>query len=331
MASMTSTPAPSAGTAGQTLGALGERGLIRAVATLLAPSTGADPDVLVGPGDDAALVRVGGGEVLVSTDVAVEGRHFRRDWSSALDVGHRITAANLADVAAMGGTGRTVVVALSAPPDLPTQWALDLTHGMLAECEPLGARLVGGDVSEADAVSVAMTVLGELPGRAVPRDGARAGDTVAVAGRIGWAAAGLAVLSRGFRSPRVVVDAHRRPEPPYAQGPVAAGAGATAMIDVSDGLLADLGQVARASGVAIDVRTEALDVAEALRAVGAALGADPMAFVLTGGDDHALAATFPADVPLPVGWTPVGEVGAGEGVTVDGTSYDGSDGHRHFG
>jgi len=326
MTAMGSTSAPS----DQTIGGLGEGGLVRAVAALASGPTGSHPDVLIGPGDDAALVRVGGGEVLVSVDVAVEGRHFRRDWSSAADVGHRVAAANLADVAAMGGVARTLVVALSAPADLPAQWAVDLTRGLLAECEPMGARLVGGDVCEADVVSVAVTVLGELPGRVVRRAGARPGDVVAVTGRLGWAAAGLAVLSRGFRSPRVLVEAHRRPEPPYAEGPVAAAAGATAMIDVSDGLLADLAQLAGASDVSIDVRSGSLLVAEPLQAVGAALGTDPLGLVLTGGDDHALAATFPADVALPDGWTGIGAVSAGAGVTVDGATYDGPGGHRHF-
>lgn len=314
----------------ETLADVGERALIAAVSTMLT-TTGADGDVLIGPGDDAALVRVGGGEVLVSTDVAVEGRHFRRDWSTAADVGRRVAAANLSDVAAMGGRARVLVLALSAPADLPVQWALDLTRGVLDECGIVGAQLVGGDVAEADGISAAVTVLGEAPGRVVRRDGARPGEVVAVAGRLGWAAAGLAVLSRGFRSPQVVVQAHRTPQPPYSQGPAAAAAGATALIDVSDGLLADLDQVARASNVAVDVRTQALDVAEPLRAVGAALGADPLTFVLGGGDDHALAGTFPATSVLPDGWTVVGSVGPGAGVTVDGTTYEGMDGHRHFG
>ena len=311
---------------------IGERGLIGAVAAMLdqrSDAAGDDP-VLIGPGDDAALVRVGGGQVLVSTDVAVEGRHFRRDWSSAADVGHRIAAANLADVAAMGGTPQALVLALSAPAHLPAQWVLDLAAGLLDECARVGARLVGGDVAEADAISAAVTVLGEAPGGVVRRDGARAGDVVAVTGRLGWAAAGLAVLSRGFRAPRVVVEAHRRPLPPYEQGPLAAAAGATAMIDVSDGLLADLDQVARASAVAVDVRASALDLADPLRAVGSALGTDPLRFVLGGGDDHALAATFSAQTPLPAGWSAVGSVGHGAGVTVDGVTYEEPTGHRHF-
>ncbi len=312
------------------LASLGEFGLVDAVSALLTRG----PDVLVGPGDDAALVRVGGGadgrEVLVSTDVAVEGRHFRRDWSSAQDVGHRIAAANLSDLAAMGGAATALVVAIAAPGDLPTEWALDLTRGMMDEAATVGASIVGGDVVESDRLTVTVTALGACAGRVVGRGGARAGDVVAVAGRLGWAEAGFAVLSRGFRSPRVVVEAHRRPEPPYAQGEAAAAAGATAMIDVSDGLLADLGHLAVASQVAIDVTAAAFTVAEPLRAVGAALGVDPVELVLRGGDDHALAATFPPDATLPEGWQRVGLVQAGGGVTVDGVPPEGDRGHRHY-
>jgi len=184
---------------------------------------------------------------------------------------------------------------------------------------------------------VSVTALGSLEGRSpVCRSGARPGDLVAVRGRLGWAAAGLAVLQRGFRSPAVVVNAHRVPEPPYAAGPEAANAGATAMIDVSDGLLADLGHVARASKVRIDVRSATLDVPARLADVGAALGADPRHWLLTGGDDHALAATFPRGALLPFGWIRVGTVLAGEGtdppVLVDGRVYEGGPaGWDHFG
>ena len=163
----------------------------------------------------------------------------------------------------------------------------------------------------------------------VVRSGARPGDVLALCGRQGWAAGGMAVLGRGFRSPRVLVEAYRRPEPPYDAGPVAADAGATAMIDVSDGLLADAGHIATASGVAIDVRRDAFELAEPLQAVGAALNADPLQFILGGGDDHALLATFP-DGSVPKGWLVIGTVSDGAGVTVDGEEYEGPTGWTHF-
>jgi thiamine-monophosphate kinase len=177
---------------------------------------------------------------------------------------------------------------------------------------------------------VAVTVLGSVAGDPVLRSGARPGDVLALAGRQGWAAGGLAVLARGFRSPRKLVDAYKRPEPPYAAGAQAAALGATSMIDVSDGLLADVGHIAEASGVAMDVTTASFEIAEPLQAVGAALGADPMRFVLTGGDDHALVATFPEGALLPDGWSRIGAVTDGSGVTVDGAAYEGPTGHTHF-
>jgi thiamine-monophosphate kinase len=155
---------------------------------------------------------------------------------------------------------------------------------------------------------------------------------LALAGRQGWSAGGLAVLGRGFRSPRVLVEAYRRPDPPYDAGPAGADAGATSMIDVSDGLLADAGHLAEASGVAIDVHRAAFEVPEPLVAVGAATNADPLSFILGGGEDHALLATFPDAGVVPDGWQVIGAVSSGEAgvVTVDGTAYDGPTGWTHF-
>jgi thiamine-monophosphate kinase len=267
----------------------------------------------------------------VTTDLLVENRHFRRDWSSADDIGHKAAAQNLADVAAMGAVPTGLVVGLGAPADLPTAWALGFADGLREECDPLGVSVVGGDVVRSDVVVVAMTALGDLRGRApVTRAGARPGDVVAVCGRLGWAEAGFRVLSRGFRSPRVLVEAHRRPAVPYRAGPQAAELGATAMCDVSDGLLADVGHVAQASGVALDIDSGAFDVPAPIRDAAAAIGAKPLDWILTGGDDNALAATFPAGVPLPEPWRVVGRVSAGEGVTVDGEPYEGDPGHAHF-
>jgi thiamine-monophosphate kinase len=173
--------------------------------------------------------------------------------------------------------------------------------------------------------------LGDLQGRQpVTRAGARPADVVAVCGRLGWAEAGFRVLSRGFRSPRVLVEAHRRPTVPYDAGPEAADLGATAMVDVSDGLLADLGHVATASDVCIDVDPGAFELPDPIRDAAAALGAEPLDWILTGGEDNALAGTFPADVTLPDRWRPVGRVSPGEGVTVGGEAFEGAAGHAHF-
>jgi thiamine-monophosphate kinase len=306
---------------------LGEFGLISAIGARLPQGA----HVLVGPGDDAAVLRVPDGRVVVTTDLLVENRHFRRDWSSATDVGHKAAAQNLADVAAMGAVPTALLVGLGAPPDLPAEWVLGLADGLRDECAPLGASVVGGDVVRSEVVVLAMTALGDLEGRLpVTRSGAGVGDVVALCGRLGWAEAGFRILSRGFRSPRVLVEAHRRPSIPYAAGPQAAQLGATAMCDVSDGLLADLGHVAAASDVAVDLDSEAFDVPGPIRNAAAALGAAPLDWILSGGDDNALAATFPAGLALPGPWRIVGSVSAGEGVTVDGAPYEGDPGHAHF-
>jgi thiamine-monophosphate kinase len=314
------------------LGSTGEFGLIAAVTRGLARGE----DVLVGPGDDAAVVAVPDGRLVITTDLLVEGRHFRQDWSSAYDVGRKAAAQNLSDIVAMGARPTSMVVGFGAPADLPTAWALELNQGLVDEAELLEVSIIGGDTVQSDKIVVSVTAFGSLDGRApVLRSGARPGDEVAVVGRLGWAEAGWAVLQRGFRSPRSVVEAHRRPQPPYAEGPRAAIAGASSMCDVSDGLLADLGHIAEASQVVIDVRSRALTVAEPLQAVAAATGADALGFVLTGGEDHALVATFePADVPD--GWTVIGTVAEGNEnvpagtVTVDGAAYKAASGHAHF-
>lgn len=308
-----------------TLDDAGEFGLIDA----LTPLFDQGEQVLVGPGDDAAVLRVRTGHVVVSNDLMVEGRHFRRDWASAEDVGHRAAAQNLSDINAMGGRASSLLIGLAAPGDLPAQWALDFARGFADECAVVGASVVGGDLTRADQLVIAVTVIGTCTVSPVLRSGAQPGDLLALTGRQGWAAGGLAVLGRGFRSPRVLVEAYRRPEPPYDAGQVAAEAGATSMIDISDGLLAEARHLAEASGVAIDVRRDAFDLPEPLHAVAAALNADPLQFVLGGGDDHALLATFP-EGSVPEGWQVVGAVSAGEGVTVDGGTYDGPTGWTHF-
>lgn len=314
---------------GATLGDAGEFGLIEA----LKPIFGQGEHVLVGPGDDAAVLRVRTGHVVVSTDLMVEGRHFRKEWVGAEDVGHRAAAQNLSDINAMGGRATSLTVGLAAPAELPAQWALDFARGFAEEAALVGASVVGGDVTRADQIVIAVTVLGSCTVSPVLRSGAEPGDVVAIFGRQGWAAGGLAVLGRGFRSPRVLVEAYRRPEPPYDAGLVAAEAGATSMIDISDGLLADLGHIADASGVGIDVRTETFAIPEPLTAVASALGSDPMGFILGGGDDHCLVATFASRDEVPERWRIIGEVGPrpeGDAVTVNGAAYDGPRGWTHF-
>jgi thiamine-monophosphate kinase len=343
-----------------TIGELGEFGLIARLARVFPK----DPRVILGIGDDAAVLRAPDGRVVATTDMLVEGRHFRREWSAPRDVGHKAAARSLSDVAAMGAARAALLVALAAPPDLTVRWADEFAAGLAAECARGGAVVTGGDVARAETITIAVTAIGDLQGRSpVTRAGARPGDVVAVAGPLGHSAAGLALLQHGLAHPAELLEEHRRPRPPYDAGPEAAELGATAMIDVSDGLLADLGHIAAASEVVIEVNTAQLsagdlldDAAERIgtavagetRPSGAALpGQDPSAaapplnpvppmnWVLGGGEDHALAAAFPAGTPLPARWSVIGwvrERGSGEksAILVDGRAYAGVAGWDHF-
>lgn len=316
-----------------TVADLGEFGLIAAIQALL-PAGGA---AIVGIGDDAAVVRAPDGRVVATTDLLVEGRHFRRDWSGAFDIGCKAAAQNLADVAAMGASPTALLVGFATPGDLEVAWAEDLVRGIAEECARAGAHVVGGDVSGADSVMLAITALGDLAGREpVTRGGARPGDQLAVAGQLGRSAAGLALLEAGLGGAAAddlagLVASQRRPRPPYPCGPEAAALGATSMIDISDGLLADLNHVAEASDVLIAVETERLHDDRALRSAAAALSADWLSWVLAGGEDHALAATFPQGTSLPGHWSVIGMVSQGHGVAVDSRPVEGRHGWDHFG
>src|SRR5699024_2383038 len=163
------------------------------------------------------------------------GEHFRRDWSTAAQIGRKAAAVNLSDISAMGGATDTLTVGLAAPGELPVSWVVDMIRGFLEECSMVGAQLVGGGVTAADQIVISVAAIGHAQAT-VQRNGAQAGDVLAIAGTLGLSGAGFAALSRGFRSPRAAVEAHQVPEPPYPAGPQAAGLGASAMIDVSDGL-----------------------------------------------------------------------------------------------
>ena len=313
----------------RTLGDVGESGLLRQIFPLLPRGR----YTLLGPGDDAAVVAAPDGRVVVTTDVLVQGRDFRTDWSSAEDVGWKAVAQNAADVAAMGAVPTSLLVSLVAPPGTDVEWALGLSRGMAAACEPAGVGVVGGDLSSGSELVVAVTALGDLQGRdPVRRDGARPGDVVAVAGTLGRSAAGLHLLRAGRAdvAPELA-DAHRRPRPPYAAGPAAGAAGATAMLDVSDGLLRDLGRIAEASGVGADLdRTLLAADVDALSRAATQADADPWAWVLGGGEDHALLATFPASASLPQAFRAIGRVTDGDDVLLDGGEPRFDRGWDHF-
>ena len=287
--------------------------------------------VTVGPGDDAAVVAARDGRTVVSVDMLVEGRHFRLDWSSPRDVGRKAIAQNAADIEAMGAAPTAFVVAFGAPGDTPAASAVELADGMWDEAALLGAAIVGGDLVSATQWVISVTALGDLAGRApVLRSGARVGDTIAVAGQLGRSAAGFAVCDNGVDGFDALRRAHLTPEPPYGQGRVAADSGATAMTDVSDGLVADLGHLAQASGVGVNVSTASLAAdRDALSDAAAAVGVDAWTWVLGGGEDHALVATFHGAPPK--GWRSIGTVlDAPPRVLVDGEPWSGKPGWQSY-
>lgn len=313
--------------AAESLAEVGEFGVIdRLVAGRRQP-----PAVALGPGDDAAVVSTSDGRTVVSSDMLVAGRHFRLDWSTPHDVGRKAIAQNAADIEAMGARTTAFVVAFGAPADTPAAQVLELADGMWQEAETVGAGIVGGDLVSAPQWVISVTVLGDLDGRApVRRSGAQPGDTVAVAGDLGRSAAGYHLWRNDIRGFDDLRRHHLVPEPPYGQGRVAADGAATAMTDVSDGLVADLRHVAEASGVGIEVSTAALSAdRDAVAAAAAVVAADPWAWILGGGEDHALVATFTGSPPA--GWRVIGRVLDGPPrMLVDGAVWQGNPGWQSF-
>lgn len=316
-------------TPAQTLGGVSEEGLLGSIFPFFTPQ----PGLLVGPGDDAAVVAASG-PVVATTDAMVRGRDWLDHWSSASDVGAKLLTQNLADLAAMGAVGTSVLITLVADPATPVAWARDFAKAVGEGAALAGVAVAGGDLSSAPpgVLLVSITALGDLQGRGpVLRSGARPGHTVAVRGTLGRSAAGLRLLEAGGDRAtdgnqaahgeqggirQLCLDHHRRPTAPLAAGPQAAVAGASAMLDVSDGLLRDGGRIARASGVCLDLEGAAIaaDVAALAPLLGEAAALD---CVLAGGEEHSLLATFPSAV-LPPGWRALGTVREGEGISLDG-------------
>ena len=287
--------------------------------------------VLLGPGDDGAVVSAGDGRVVASTDMLVQDRHFRLDWSTPHDVGRKAIAQNAADIEAMGGRATAFVVAIGAPGETAAAQVDALVDGMWDEAARVGAGIAGGDLVSCPQWVISVTVLGDLGGgEPVLRSGAKAGSVIAVAGELGRSAAGYALWRNGSEDFEELRRRHLVPQPPYGQGAAAASAGAEAMIDVSDGLVADLRHVAEASGVGMDLSTAALAVdRDPLAAAAAAVGVDPLPWVLGGGEDHALVACFAGAVPA--GWRVIGRVLEGPArVLVDGEEWRGYAGWQSY-
>ncbi|KIS26997.1 thiamine-monophosphate kinase [Arthrobacter sp. SPG23] len=282
--------------------------------------------LLLGPGDDAAIVAAPDGRTVVSIDTQVQDQDFRLVWrngyrTTGFDVGWKAAAQNLSDINAMGARSVSMVVSLTLPPETRVSWVEDFADGLSHAIRELGAAgcsVAGGDLGRGRELAVTVAILGTLDGREpVLRSGARPGDTVALAGTLGHAAAGLALLESGLAverltpEQRTMMDRQCRPLPPLEAGPSALAAGASAMMDISDGLVRDGNRLAAASGVVLDFDPAVLkQLAEPLAAAADAVDGDPMAWVLGGGEDHGLIATFPAGVQLPPGFAAIGSVEA---------------------
>lgn len=322
---------------GRTVGELGESGALAAILAELSPARAA----VVGPGDDAAVLR-SGGDLVVTTDTMIEGPDFRLAWHSGRELGWKLAATNLSDVAAMGARPIALTVALACPRDTPAALLVEIARGLTEACAELapGCGVVGGDLAHSPVLTAAITALGELEGRdPVLRSGAQSGDVVAYAGDLGLSGLGLAALFRecdglpadaGAERLTALRGAHPEalaaqltPRPPIHLGVAAALAGATAMLDVSDGLSLDAARLARASGVTLDLDPQLLR-----QHFGTQRGeAVPLAAMLSGGEDHGLLATFPASdvAQIPAGFRVIGAVTSlhsGHPLLLDGSPYE---------
>jgi thiamine-monophosphate kinase len=292
------------------------------------------PEVLVPIGDDCAVLRLGDRSWVAAADMLVSGHHFR-GWASPEDVGYKAVAVNVSDVAAMGGEPRFILVSGGAP---DSGAVLRCFRGVMEACEEFGLYPLGGDTTGADALTVDVSILGELSEPPVLRSGARVGDLLAVTGELGASAAGFLALEGGVEDYGRLVGRHLRPVPRVRAGRAAARLGANAMIDLSDGLASDVRHICRRSGVGCRVELGRLPVAEDTRRFAEAAGRDPEVLAATGGEDYELLIAAPGEILDAVAeeseatLTVVGEV-TREGVVFlrGGEPVEGLSGWDHFG
>jgi len=309
--------------------------LIESEATLIARlrelfNTSFQSGVELGIGDDAAVLSASNNKLVATVDMAVEGVHFRCDWSSPFQIGAKLTTANLADIFAMGAKPKYLLVAAAISQVNNSEVITELAKGIRSVADNFKVTVIGGDLSKAERMSLSITALGELSGNPILRSNAQVGDLLYLSALPGLSAAGLAILNRGLDRPRYVVDAHLNPR---LVAPDKLIKVATSMCDISDGLVTDAGNIAKASGVAINLNKELITSApdfKDLAELANELGEDVFDWILTGGEDHFFLATVnPSNASEELGIR-VGVVTTGGGeISLDGAVIKKS-GYQHF-
>lgn len=285
---------------------LGEDDLVLAIRRIIADGA---PEVVLGAGDDAALVEVADRVLALTVDLLVDGVHFETSRVAPRDLGYKAVMVNVSDIAAMGGSPRFALVGLALADGVGAPWVVELYGGMREAATEHAMSLVGGDTTRADRTTLSVTVLGETAaGWAVTRSGARPGDRIVVTGSLGASAGGLRLSMEppqtighalGTTWARELLDAHHRPVARVGEGQLLARSGATAMMDVSDGLALDLSRICRESGVGAAVDLPAVPIASGLVELRDVLGTDPVELALGGGEDYELLATLPVEAVQP--------------------------------
>ncbi len=278
----------------------------------------------MGIGDDGAVIKANPQNLVAATDMAVEGVHFKREWSSLHDIGAKLTAANLADIYAMGGTPKYLLVSAGLTKDFGIPEIEELANGIKSEADLVGVSIVGGDLSSAEKLVISITALGEVK-KPITRSGAKVGDVVIISGLSGKSAAGLHQLQNGI-SDSPYIRAYRKPDVNYKLA--ANFQNVNSMCDVSDGLLSELNHIASASKVGIEIDIELVKAISGFDALAKIAGSDIWQWALTGGEDHVFVATTSAQIPD--GAYAIGKVVAGNKVTVPGIAELPSSGFRHF-
>ncbi len=280
--------------------------------------------VLIGIGDDGAVIAPSSSKSVLAADMAVEGVHFNRKWSTLREIGAKITAANLADIYAMGGEPKYLLVSAGLTADFGISEITELATGIAEEAALVGASVVGGDISRAEQLVISISVVGEVE-KPITRSGAKPGDSVIISGLPGKSAAGLVQLESGITESDLI-SAHKKPVVNYQLAKKFQDV--NSMCDVSDGLLSELNHIASASGVGIELDSKLIAEIPGFKELEAATNEDIWELVLSGGEDHVFVATTSSDIPE--GAHLIGKVVSGTGVKVSGISKLPATGFRHF-